>query len=125
MMIFVNALFKANSLYKPYMVNFLKMFGCVCPFVAEELFELTTGKQLFDYEMWPTCDEAKLVQNTVKIAVSVNGKLRATLEVEVDLDDETLKAKAFELEGVKRHIEGKEIKRVIIVKNKIVNIVAI
>ena len=51
--------------------------------------------------------------------------LRAPAKPFVDLDDETLKQKAFELDGVKRHIEGKEIKRVIIVKNKIINIVAI
>ena len=107
------------------MVNFIKMFGCVCPFVSEELFELSTGKQLFDKEMWPSVDESKLVQNTVKMAVSVNGKPRGLLEIDLDSDDEIVKEKAFALEGVKRHIEGKEIKRVIIVKNKIVNIVAI
>ena len=125
MMIFVNALYKANSLYKPYMVNFAKMFGCVCPFVGEEIYENCAGKQLFDHENWPTLDESKLVLNTVKIAVSVNGKVRGELEVEANLDDEALKTKAFELDGVKRHTEGKEIKRVIVVKNKIVNIVAI
>lgn len=125
MMIFVNALYKAKSLYKPYLINFIKMFGCVCPFVGEELYESLTGKQLFDYEMWPTVDETKLVQNTVKIAVSVNGKLRDTIEVSVDISDEELQKQALELENVKRHIDGKQIKRVIIVKGKIVNIVAI
>ncbi len=125
MMIFVNALFKANSLYKPYMVNFLKMFSCVCPFVGEELFELTTGKQLITYENWPTCDESKLVLNTVTIAASVCGKLRDTFKAPIDSSDEELTKLAMECEGVKRHIEGKEIKRVIVVKNKIVNIIAL
>ena len=57
--------------------------------------------------------------------MSVNGKLRATLDVSKDLDDETVKKLAFELEAIKRHTEGKEIKKVIVVKNKIINIVAI
>lgn len=125
MMMFVNALYKANSLYRPYMINFVKMFGCVCPFVGEELFEKVSGKQLFDHEPWPTFDESKLVQNVVKMAVSVNGKVRATIEVNVDEDEEAVKKLALEQEGVKRHTEGKEIKRIIVVKNKIVNIVAI
>lgn len=125
MMIFVNALFKAKSLYKPYMVNFLKMFSCVCPFVGEELFELTTGKQLIDYEVWPTYDESKLVLNTCKIAASVCGKLRDTFEAPVDASEDELTKLALECEGVKRHIEGKEIKRIIVVKGKIVNIIAL
>lgn len=123
MMIYVNAVYKAKSLYRPYMINFVKMFGCVCPFVGEELFEKITGKQLFDHELWPSVDESKLVQNSIKIAVSVNGKPRSTIEISVDEDEEKIKEIALSQEGVKRHIEGKEIKRIIIVKNKIVNIV--
>lgn len=123
MMIYVNAVYKAKSLYRPYMINFVKMFGCVCPFVGEELFEKITGKQLFDHELWPSVDESKLVQNSIKIAVSVNGKPRSTIEISVDEDEERIKEIALSQEGVKRHIEGKEIRRIIIVKNKIVNIV--
>jgi len=125
MMIYVNALYKANTLYKPYMVNFAKMFACVCPFVGEEIYSLLTGKELVDYEQWPTYDASKLVLSTVKIAVSVNGKLRDTLEVNKDISDAELQEKALSLDNVKRHIEGKQIKKVIIVKGKIVNIVAI
>ena len=107
------------------MVNFLKMFSCVCPFVGEELFELITGKQLITYENWPVCDESKLVQNTVNIAASVCGKLRDTFKASVDASEEELTKLAMECEGVRRHIEGKEIKRVIVVKGKIVNIIAV
>ncbi len=125
MMIFINAVYKANSIYKPYMVNFLKMFSCVCPFVSEELYQELTGKELIDYERFPTYDASKLVLNTVKMAVSVNGKLRDTIEVDKEISDDELKEKCFALDNVKRQIEGKEIKKVIIVKGKIVNIVAI
>lgn len=125
MMIFINAVYKANSIYKPYMVNFLKMFSCVCPFVSEELYQELTGKELIDYERFPTYDASKLVLNTVKMAVSVNGKLRDTIEVDKEISDDELKEKCFALDNIKRQIEGKEIKKVIIVKGKIVNIVAI
>lgn len=125
MMIFINAVYKANSIYKPYMVNFLKMFSCVCPFVSEELYQELTGKELIDYEHFPTYDASKLVLNTVKMAVSVNGKLRDTIEVDKEIGDNELKEKCFALDNIKRQIEGKEIKKVIIVKGKIVNIVAI
>lgn len=125
MMIFINAVYKANSIYKPYMVNFLKMFSCVCPFVSEELYQELTGKELIDYERFPTYDASKLVLNTVKMAVSVNGKLRDTIEVDKEIADDELKEKCLALDNVKRQIEGKEIKKVIIVKGKIVNIVAI
>ncbi len=125
MMIFINAVYKAKSIYKPYMINFLKMFSCVCPFVSEELYQLMTGKELLDYENFPTYDASKLVLNTVKMAVSVNGKLRDTIEVDKEISDDELKEKCFSLENIKRQIEGKEIKKVIIVKGKIVNIVAI
>ena len=77
------------------------------------------------YEPWPTYDESKLVLNTIKMGVSVNGKPRATIEVAVDASEEEIKAIALNEEGVKRHTEGKEIKKIIVVKGKIINIVAI
>ena len=61
----------------------------------------------------------------MEVAVQVNGKLRGTISVNKDEDDEIVKKYALEVENVKRNIEGKEIKKVIVVKNKIVNIVAI
>ena len=74
---------------------------------------------------WPKYDESKLALNTIKMGVSVNGKVRGELEIAKDEDDEVVKAAALALEGVKRNIEGKEIKKIIVVKNRIVNIVAI
>ena len=57
------------------------------------------------------------------MGVSVNGKVRGTLEIEKDADDEIVKEKALALEGVVRNIEGKKIVKIIVVKNRIVNIV--
>ncbi len=124
MMIFINAAYKASTLYRPYMLGFLKMFSCVCPFVCEELYSMHTAKEFIDYESWPTYDPTKLVIDETNIAVSVNGKLRATMKVKKDLPDNEVQDKAMSIDIVKKHLEGKTVRKVIVVKNKIVNIVA-
>lgn len=68
-------------------------------------------------------DEAKTVETEVEIGVQVNGKVRGTIKISVDEEDETIKNKAMNDENVKRHIAGKEIVKVIIIKGRIVNIV--
>ena len=75
-------------------------------------------------ESWPVGD-AKLAQdNVVTYAVQVCGKVRGTIEVVKDSPKEEVEKLAFELENVKRQVEGKEIKKIIVVPNKIINIVA-
>ena len=125
MMIFTNEVYKIGKISKVYAEGFVKMIYCITPHVGEEMWEILGHKETIAFEKWPTFDESKIVKQLVKIAVSVNGKLRDTIEVKPDEDDEVVKQLAFATEGVKRHTEGKEIKKVIIVKNKIVNIVAI
>ena len=75
------------------------------------------------YAAWPTYDEKMLVDDEVEIAIQVNGKLRAKMTIAKDEDDEKVKADALAQENVKAHIEGKNIVKVIVVKNKIVNVV--
>ena len=125
MMVFTNELYKAEKIYVPYLEGFIKTLACIAPHIGEEIWSMLGHKDLIDYEPWPTYDESKIQLSTVEVAVSVNGKLRATLTVDKDLDEEELKKKAFALEAIIRHTEGKEIKKVIVVKNKIINIVAI
>jgi len=125
MMIFINEVYKVNRLPRKYAEGFVKLISCVTPHIGEEMWEKLGHTDTIAYEAWPTYDESKLKNDTVKMAVSVNGKLRATIEVSLDLSEEELKTIAFNEENVKRHIEGKEIKKVIVVKNKIINIVAI
>ena len=125
MMIFINEVYKVGKLPKKYAEGFVKLISCVIPHVGEEMWEKLGHKDTIAFEAWPTYDESKLKKDTVKMAVSVNGKLRATIEVPLDISEEEVKEIAFKEEGVKRHTEGKEIKKVIVVKNKIINIVAI
>ena len=75
------------------------------------------------YEAWPTYDESKTIDDTISIGVQVNGKLRGTIEIALDEDEESIKEKALNQENVKKFTEGKEIVKVIVIKGKIVNIV--
>ena len=97
------------------------MFACYAPHLGEELWTILTGKQGISFEEWPSYDESKLVQNTVTIVVQVNGKLRSKFEFEKDGDQKVIQEKAISL--VPSYTEGKEIVKVIVVANKLVNIV--
>ena len=125
MMIFINEVYKVNKLPREYAEGFVKLLSCIAPHIGEEMWEKLGHNKTLAFESWPTYDESKCALNTVKMGVSVNGKPRATIEVELDLDDEEVKKIALSQEAVIRHTEGKEIKKIIVVKNKIVNIVAI
>ncbi|HKM11214.1 MAG: leucine--tRNA ligase [Bacilli bacterium] len=124
MMIFINDCYKANTIYRQYLIGFVKMLACIAPHLGEELYQTLGHQELVTYAPWPTYEEAKLVQNTENIAVQVNGKLRTTLSVATDSTNETLQMLALEDEAIKKHTAGLTIVKVIIVPHKIVNIVA-
>ena len=124
MMIFVNELYKATEIYKPYIENFIKMFDCICPFIGEEIWHKYLGhEEMITFASWPTYDESKTTLSTIKMAVQVNGKLRDTIEVNKDENDEVVKEAALSSEKVQNFTNGKTIVKVIVVKNKIVSIV--
>ena len=75
--------------------------------------------QSIAYEPWPTYDESKLVETEKEIAVQVNGKLRGTITINIDDTEAVIKEKALSNDNVKKHTEGKEIVKVIVIKNKI------
>jgi leucyl-tRNA synthetase len=75
------------------------------------------------YEPWPTFDPALTKADEIEVPVQINGKLRAKLTVPADIDDETLKATALADERVRSHIEGKTIRKIIVVPKKLVSIV--
>jgi leucyl-tRNA synthetase len=94
------------------------------PHVAEELYQrLGHNDGLFDSARWPQFDPAKTVEDTVEVAVQVNGKLRARLVVGVGADEATVRAQALQLDNVARHVEAKTIRKVIFVPGKLLNLV--
>lgn len=124
MMVFVNDCYKAKELYRPYLEGFTKAFSCICPFVGEEMWEKLGHSGTIAYEKWPTFDESKLITETVKISVSVNGKMRDLIEISPNASEEEIKQKAL-TEKVKNFIDGKTVKTIIVVKGRIVNFVVI
>lgn len=123
MMIFINEAYKAKSVYKPYAEGIVKMLSCIAPHICEEMWEKLGHEGTIAYEAWPTYEEDKLVVSTIEIAVQVNGKVRGRLSINKDQEAESVKQQALELENVKAHTDGKEVKKIIYVLNKIVNIV--
>lgn len=123
MMIFVNEAYKAKTVYKPYAEGIIKMLSCIAPHIGEEMWNKLGHESTLAYESWPVYDESKLVVDEVEMAVQVNGKLRGKITVNKDEDQETVKVVALALDNVKIHTEGKDIKKIIVVTNKIVNIV--
>ena len=123
MMIFVNELSKFDAIPTAIWTDFVKILSPYAPHLGEELWEKLGNKKSIAYETWPTYNEDFLKDDTKEIVVMVNGKLRDKFEAAPGSDDETLKTMAFDREGVKKHTDGKEIVKVIVVKDKLVNIV--
>ena len=123
LMILANAYDKLDTISRKDYRTLLVLLNPIAPHVTEELNEiLNLGKPICESE-WLTYDENKISDETVNIAVSVNGKLRATFSVSKDTDKDELLNIAKSQENVIKHIEGHEIIKEIVVPNKIVNIV--
>ena len=125
MMIFINEVYKSETIFEDYLIGFLKMFSCICPFVGEEIYSLLGNKNSIAYATWPVADISKIKLDEITIALSVNGKMRTTIKVKNNANEEELRQLALSNEIIKKYIDGKQIKKVIAVKNKIVNVVAI
>ena len=123
LMIFINECYKNDIIPKKYAEGFVKLIYPITPHVGEEMWMKLGHNNTISFESWPTYDESMLVEDLVEIAVQVNGKVRATISISVNDDESVIKEKALKEENVKRHIDGKEIVKLIIIKGKIVNIV--
>ena len=124
MMIFINECYKVGKVYREYANGFIKLINPIVPHIAEELWEILGHNNTIAFESWPNYDDTKLIDSTKEIAVQVNGKVRATINILVDEDEESVKTKALACENVKRHLEGLTVLKVLVIKNKIVTIVA-
>ncbi|GAY72760.1 leucyl-tRNA synthetase [Lentilactobacillus kosonis] len=124
MMVFINEAYKVDALPIEYLEGFVKLLAPVAPHIAEELWSLMGHNDTIAYSDWPTYDENELVEDTIQMVVQVNGKVRAHIEVANDEDQDKVKEVALADEKVKEFTDGKTVRKVIVVPNKIVNIVA-
>ena len=123
MMSYVNVLYKQNKVSKKYIKPLLQILNPVAPHVTEELWEkLNLGGYIFESK-WPTYDESKIVSDEIEIPVQINGTVRYRINIPAQSDEKEIEKIALEAPALKNYIAGKEIKKVIVIKSKIVNIV--
>jgi len=124
MMILVNAIYEEGALLSvDSYQKFLIILSPFAPHLAEELWERLGNSDSIFKSSWPKYDEALLKDDTFILAVQVNGKLRATIEVASDITEENAKDLALADENIKKWLEGHEIVKVVYVRGKLLSIV--
>ncbi|MCV3754512.1 leucine--tRNA ligase [Limosilactobacillus fermentum] len=123
LMVFVNEAYKADVLPVEYMEGFVKMIAPLMPHLAEELWSQFNEPETITYQPWPTYDEKALVEDEVEMIVQVNGKVRAKIKMAKDADNKDVEDAALANEHVHSFVDGKDVKKVIVIPNRIVNIV--
>ena len=125
LMVFVNAANKEQALPIEYMKGFVQLLAPIAPHLGEELWQrLTKSEESISYVPWPTYDEAKLVSDEVEVVFQINGKVRAKALASRTISKDDLEELALANENIKNHLEGLEVRKVIVVPGKLVNIVA-
>ena len=123
LMILLNKMEKMESISKLDYRTYLMLLNPFAPHITEELNEMYKLGNPICESSWPSYDESKMVDEEKEIAVQVNGKVRATILVHINDTDDIIQEKALNEDNVKKHIDGKEIVKVIVIKGRIVNIV--
>ena len=123
LMILLNKMEKLDSITSKDYRTYLTLLNPIAPHLTEELNEIYKLGSPICESSWPNYDETMLEDSEKEIAVQVNGKVRATITVSTDDEEEAIKEKALESPNVIKHTEGKEIVKMIVIKGKIVNIV--
>ena len=123
MMVFVNEATAAASLPKDILLTFARVLSPYAPHLAEEIWQRLAGEAMVVQTAWPQHDETLCAEDMVTVVVQVNGKLRERLEVERGVAKERLEEMALESQQVQRFIDGKPLRKVIVVPDRLVNIV--
>jgi leucyl-tRNA synthetase len=123
MMIFINELYKREKISKLVIEKFILILSPFAPHIAEELWQKLNHENSLTGQSWPEYEEALTKEEKVTIIFQVNGKMRGKTELEIDSDEQVLKESALSNENVMKHILGKNIVKIVTVKNKMVNVV--
>ena len=123
LMTMVNEFYKAGKITKAEFKTFLELLNPFAPHITEELNEIIGFKAPISDSAWPTYDESKTIDDQIQIPVQVNGKLRSTININLDEEESKVKDIVHNNETIKNFLDGKNIVKEIYVKNKIYNIV--
>jgi leucyl-tRNA synthetase len=119
----VNFMLKLEKVDKDSFEIFLKILSPFAPHISEELWASLGNKESISLQSWPEYDESKIVDDTITLAVQVNGKVRANIEVDADITEEDAKKTALENEDVQKWLDGQEPKKMVYVKGRLVSVV--
>jgi leucyl-tRNA synthetase len=122
MMILVNSM-ESGSFTKADYSSLLKLLAPFAPHIVEQVWHELGNDTFIHKELWPVYDEAKLIDESVTLAIQIAGKMRGTIEIPRDSEDSAVMSLVKEHEMYKKYVGENEPKKVIIVKNKIINIV--
>ena len=123
-MILVNELTREENQYADIHREFMKLLNPYAPHIAEEIWATRLGGTgSLNRQSWPVFDPKRVEEDSITVVVQVNGKLRGRLEASKSASKEELEKVALAVESVQPHLEGKTIRRVIVVPGKLVNIV--
>ena len=123
MMSYVNDVYQKGSITADEFKTLLVLLSPVAPHITEELWDGIGGEGFCSLASWPAYDEEKCKADTVELAVQVNGKVRGHITVDAGTDEDSIKEAALNQEGVINYTEGKQIRKIIVIKGRIVNIV--
>ncbi|MBK9226163.1 MAG: leucine--tRNA ligase [Ignavibacteria bacterium] len=123
LMIFVNELYKVEKFSREAIEKFILLLSPFAPHISEELWSRLGNSPSIQNVPWPSYDPELVKEDVVTLVFQVNGKIRSKQEMEFDTDEKALEDAALDNENVKKHILGKQIVKIITVKNKMVNIV--
>lgn len=123
MMSYVNVLYKQEKISKKYIKPLLQILNPIAPHVTEELWQILGFEGYIFESKWPEYDESKMVSDEIEIPVQVNGTVRFRINVPSNADEKTIEEIAKDAPALQNYMNGKEIKKVIVIKSKIVNIV--
>ncbi len=123
MMIFTNEVAKHKTVSLETAKAYAKILSPLAPHLGEELWNVIGGTTSLAYEPWPVYDEAKAKDDVITMAIQINGKTKATIDVPVDISKDDFLAQAKKQEKVSMQLEGKTIVKEIYVPGRICNIV--
>ncbi len=123
MMEFVNDVFTKRKITRQEYRILLQLLNPIAPHITEELWEMMQNESSLHQTKWPVFDESKLVEAETEIAVQINGKVRATVKIPTGADKKTVEDITMENDRIKELVEGKNVVKVIVIPDKIVNIV--
>ena len=123
MMSLVNEFYRLNRVTKGEFKSLLILLNPVAPHMTEEIWQIIGEKARIYQTVWPEYEEEKTIENEVEIAVQVNGKVKATIKVTLEEEQDSVREKAMQVTSVKGAVENKTIIKEIYIKGKIYNIV--